>query len=188
MSTTAETPQVLPHAYPLDDFYAQQGLKLPPIAVISSDDVPQPYHSLLVHDGDMTPPLEYFHGGRLQLTVLRRQQRGEYCFREIILTRECDDAPVLFGATKISLDYFPTLARQDLLLERSPLGRILVDHRVRYTSNPKAYLRVDPDDFIRQALKVTGESTLYGRRNTLWDPDLMPLAEMVEILPPEPRN
>ena len=55
MSTPAHgAPQVLPYAYPLDDFYAQQGLTLPVIDSVAGEDVPQPYRSLLVHDDDMT--------------------------------------------------------------------------------------------------------------------------------------
>jgi hypothetical protein len=33
-------------------------------------------------------------------------------------------------------------------------------------------------------LELTGANTLYGRRNTLFDPQQRALAEIVEILPP----
>lgn len=183
-----ESPQVLPFAYPLDDFYAQQGMTLPPIEAIPGEEVPQPYRSLLVHDDDMTPTLEHFHGGQLHVTVMRRQQRNDYYFREVVLSRDTDNAPVEFGAIKIMLKLFPSAARHAILSERLPLGRILAEHRIRHTSKPKAFLRVESDDFINSALQLTGKHTLYGRRNTLWNPDLKPLAEIVEILPPEPRD
>lgn len=186
-SASTENPQVLPFAYPLDDFYAQQGLKLPLIESIPGEEVPHPYRSLLVHDDDMTPTLEHFHGGQLHVTVMRRQQRGDFYFREVVLSRDCDQAPVEFGAIKISLKLFPSAARQAVLSEHTPLGRILAEHRIRHTSKPKAFLRVESDDFINNALKLEGKHTLYGRRNTLWTPDKKALAEIVEILPPEPR-
>ena len=188
MSTSAHgAPQVLPYAYPLDDFYAQQGMILPVIDSVPGEDVPQPYRSLLVHDDDMTPTLEHFHGGSIHVTVLRRQQRGDFYYREVVLSRDTDNAPVEFGAIKIMLNLFPSTARQAILSERTPLGRILAEHRIRHTSKPKAFLRVESDDFINSALQLTGQQVLYGRRNTLWNPEMKPLAEIVEILPPEPR-
>jgi len=187
MPSTSEIPKVLPYAYPLDDFYAQQGLLLPPIESITGEEVPPPYHSLLVHDDDMTPTLEHFHGGQIHVTVIRRQHRGDFYFREVVLSRDCDGAPVEFGAIKISLKLFPAMARQAILSERTPLGRILSDHRILHTSKPKAFLRVESDDFINEALKLEGKHVLYGRRNTIWSQDEKPLAEIVEILPPEPR-
>ncbi|MBL6765016.1 MAG: hypothetical protein ISQ14_08670 [Verrucomicrobiae bacterium] len=189
MSTPAHgAPQVLPYAYPLDDFYAQQGLTLPVIDSVAGEDVPQPYRSLLVHDDDMTPTLEHFHGGQIHVTVLRRQQRGDFYYREVVLSRDTDNAPVEFGAIKIMLNLFPAAARQAVLSERTPLGRILAEHRIRHTSKPKAFLRVESDNFINSALQLSGEHVLYGRRNTLWNPEMKPLAEIVEILPPEPRS
>ena len=37
---------------------------------------------------------------------------------------------------------------------------------------------------INEALRLSGANVLYGRRNTLYDPEGRPLAEIVEILPP----
>ena len=54
----------------------------------------------------------------------------------------------------------------------------------RHTSRPKAFLRIQADEFIRRALRLDGPAVLYGRRNTLFDPVQRPLAEIVEILPP----
>ncbi len=184
---TTEVPQVLPYAYPLDDFYAQQGMTLPVIDAIPGEEVPEPYKSLLVHHNDMTPTLESFHGGLIHVTAIRRQERDSFYYREVVLSRDSDDAPVEFGAIKINLSLFPTLARKDIRSERIPLGRILADHKIKHASRPKAYLRVKSDDFINTALKLTGSHTLYGRRNTLWSQANHPLAEVVEILPPEPR-
>lgn len=186
-AATDNAPQVLPFAYPLDDFYAQQGMTLPPIESVPGEEVPQPYRSLLVHDDDMTPTLEHFHGEQLHVSVIRRQQRGDYYFREVVLSRDSDNAPVEFGAIKIMLKLFPAGARQAILSEHTPLGRILADHRIRHTSKPKAFLRVESDEFINTALQLEGRQVLYGRRNTLWNPEMKPLAEVVEILPPDRR-
>ena len=188
MSTDAQSqfaPAALPIAYPLDDFYAQQGLALPPIEAVPSDTVPEPYRALLVHQHDMTPTLEKFHGGKIHLTVLRSQQRGDFYFREVVLALDGSNRPVEFGAIKMNLPLFSSAARKFILEEREPLGHILRDCAVAHASRPKAYLRVTSDDFINRALNITGQHTLYGRRNTHFDTQQRALAEIVEILPPE---
>lgn len=178
------SPTVLPIAYPLDDFYAQAGRALPPIEAVAGENVPEPYKSLLVHQDDMTPTLEKFHGERIHLAVLSRQQRGDFYFREVVLLLDKSDKPVEFGAIKINLALFPPAARKEILEERRPLGTLLSFYALTHSSRPKAYLRVFSDDFINTALKLAKSQWLYGRRNTLWDPQQRPLAEIVEILPP----
>ena len=175
---------VLPIAYPLDDFYAQAGLPLPVIESVPGDDVPEPFKSLLVHQDDMTPTLEKFHGDTIHIRVLRRQQRDDFYFREVLLVTDKDERAVEFGAIKINLALFTPEARQDILGERLPLGHILAERGVTHTSRPKAFLRVQSDAFINSALGLSSAHTLFGRRNTLWDPQQRPLAEIVEILPP----
>ena len=178
------SPSVLPIAYPLDDFYAQARRALPPIEAVEGDAVPEPYKSLLVHQDDMTPTLEKFHGERIHLSVLSRQQRDDFYFREVVLLLDKTDKPVEFGAIKINLALFPSAARKEILDECRPLGTLLADYTITHTSRPKAYLRVLSDDFINDALKLAQPQWLFGRRNTLWDPQQRPLAEIVEILPP----
>ncbi len=172
-----------PIVYPLDDFYAQAGRPLPRIEPVEGKDVPEPYQTLLVHQNDMTPTLEQFHGSKIHLEVIRSQQRGDFYFREVILLTE-EGKPVEFGAIKINLSLFPSAACAQILGELIPLGTLLAEYKVTHTSRPKAFLRIESDDFINTAFKLTGQRWLYGRRNTLWNPQQLPLAEIVEILPP----
>src|SRR6266404_2816907 len=44
--------------YPLNEFYEQAGLPLPPAVQVAAREVPEPYRSLLVHEREMTPTLE----------------------------------------------------------------------------------------------------------------------------------
>jgi chorismate-pyruvate lyase len=175
----------LPIAYPLDDFYAQSGLPLPPIEAVAGEEVPEPYKSLLVHTNDMTPTLEKFHGDKIHINVLRRQQRDDFYFREVVLVLDKSDKPVEFGAIKINLSLFKAEPRQLILEQHIPLGTILAMCGVTHASRPKAYLRIESDALINSILKLEGKHTLFGRRNTLWDPHQRALAEIVEILPPE---
>ena len=169
--------------HPLDEFYAAAGLPLPPLDQIDGEAMPEPYHSLLVHRHDMTPTLETFHQRRIHLQVLGRRRKGESYFREVVLRLDETDQPVEFGAIKINLALFPPEARDEILHERLPLGHVLHEYKIPHSSRPRAYLRVASDKFINDVLGMTGAHVLYGRRNTLFDPQDRPLAEFVEILP-----
>lgn len=177
---------VMPIAYPLDDFYAQARRPLPPISSVNGADVPEPYRTLLVHDADMTPTLEKFHGDAIHLQVLNSQERDGAYYREVALLLDKTNIPVEFGAIKINLGLFSAPARRAILDENLPLGHVMADFRVKHLSRPKAFLKIVSDDFINDALRLTGTQTLYGRRNTLFDLERRPLAEIVEILPKLP--
>ena len=175
---------VLPFAFPLDEFYLRAGITLPRIERIDGESVTEPYKSLLVHSQDMTPRLEQFHGDTIHLEVLRREVRDDFYFREVVLRLDGSESPVEFGAIRIDLSLFAAGARRLILDEHLPLGHILRDRGVAHSSRPKAFLRVESDEFMNRVLEMSGANTLFGRRNTLFDPQQRALAEIVEILPP----
>lgn len=184
LTTSKSTPAVAPHAHPLDEFYSQMGLQLPKISIIRGEEMPQPYRQLLVHEGDMTPTLQNYHGSRLHLDVLRWVERGSFYFREVVLVTDDGAKRVEFGAIKMFLELFPPAARREILEAHIPLGALLAKYKIEHLSRPKAFLKIQVDDYIAEALALQGPQVLYGRRNTLSDLDLRPLAEIVEILPP----
>ena len=100
----------MPFAYPLDEFYARAGLtRCRLIERLPGEQVPEPYRTLLVHETDMTPTLEKFHGGDIHLRILNREQRDDFYFREVVAANAmAANKPVEFGANKISLYLFPS--------------------------------------------------------------------------------
>ncbi len=153
-------------------------------APIDGAEMPEPYRSLLVHPVDMTSTLENFYQDRLHVELLGCHSRGQEYYREVVLRTDKSNRRVEFGAIKIMLDLFPVDVRQEILRERQPLGRILTESSVEFTSQPRGYVRIAPDEFISRALALNESHLLYGRRNTLMDPWERPLAEILEILPP----
>src|SRR5437016_35700 len=101
VNTIAKPPSGITH--PLDDFYARRGLPLPPWQQIDGEEMPEPYKSLLVHQNDMTPTLETFHGRTVHLRVLGRERKANDYFREVVLQLESTEQPVEFGAIRIHL-------------------------------------------------------------------------------------
>jgi hypothetical protein len=174
--------------HPLDEFYAAAGLPLPPLNQIDGEAVPEPYKTLLVHQNDMTPTLEAFHQQSIHLQVLSRRRTDDAYFREVVLRLDESNLPVEFGAIKINLALFAPAAREEILQEKLPLGHILAEYKIPHASRPAAYLRLASDKLINEVLGLTGAQVLYGRRNTLFDPQDRRLAEIVEILPVTARK
>ena len=111
--------------------------------------------------------------------MLGREQRGDQYYREVILCLDRTEKPVEFGAIKIHLGSFPEEAGRQILEEHWPLGRILREHGINYTSRPKAFLRIASDKLINSVLQLSGAHLLYGRRNTLYGANNRALAEIV---------
>jgi chorismate-pyruvate lyase len=168
---------------PLRQHYARAGLLLPEVEPLAGEAVPLPYRHLLVHQRDMTPTLESFHGDEIHIEVLRRERRGEIYQREVVLRLNRTDRPVEFGANRVHLSRFPSEARWLILQEKLPLGRILKDHGLPHQTRPLAYFRVVADDIIARHLGVQRGERLYGRQARIANPDGNPLSEVVEILP-----
>ncbi len=183
MKTSAQSAADL--FFPLDEFYSAEGRSLPSMEQIDGAGMPQPYRQLLVHQGDMTPTLEKFHGGRISLKLFdKRLGNDGWLSRRVALLLDGTGRPVEFGAIRINLNLFSKVAQQHILEGRRPLGTILNEDGIAHSSRPVAFLRVRSDELINQTLGLTTSQTLYGRRNVLYNENNEPLAEVVEILPP----
>lgn len=172
-------------AHPLDEFYARARQPLPAMEFIDAEEVPAPFKQLLVHDRDMTSTLEHFHEQRVHVHLLHGHYTEHTYSREVVLELDGTNTPVEFGAIKIYLPSFPERARERIVEAHLPLGRILKEFQIPYVSRPNAFLRIASDRLISGALQLKGTHRLYGRCNRLSDPSGNPLADIVEILPPE---
>lgn len=171
--------------HPLDDFYALSGRPLPSFQEVEPGALPEPQRKLLVHSEDLTPTEEKFYNCGLLFKVLSRRRAGSIYSREVVL--RLDDPShraIEFSAIRYDLALFPPEAREDILREREPLGRIMASHRLPHTSRPSAFFRLESDDLINGVLELMGAQVLYARRNTLLDPQKRSLAEIVEIMAP----
>jgi len=168
---------------PLAEVYAEAGLALPRIERIDRSRMPEPYRTMLVHDNDMTPTLEQHYARTIHLHVIRSERRGNDYHREVVLRLDGTDKPVEFGANHVDLERYPEEARDLILQEYVPLGSILAQFSIVHTCHPAAYLRITADPLISRELQVAEGTTLYGRRNTLMNPQGQALSDIVEILP-----
>ncbi|MBP52322.1 MAG: hypothetical protein CMI27_04170 [Opitutae bacterium] len=150
---------------------------------IETIDIPEPYLGLLVHEGDMTSRLEGYHKKSIRVRCLRSSNDGKSYFREVILETEQEARPAEYGAIEIQLNSLPEEVRKLVVEARQPLGGILNDSRIPYSSSPKAFLSIIPDGPIIEAFGTVEADILYGRSNEISGLNGDCIARIVEILP-----
>jgi len=176
-----ETPDFL---YPLSEFLACAPVETVTLLETGEAVMPEPYRALLVHDRDMTSTLERFHEEAIVLRPVASKQEGNSLFRQVVLVGADSGTALEFGAIRIDLAGFSRSARQEVLAARKPLGAILADHVVVYESRPECFFSLRSDPCMEELLELDGVHRLYGRQNVLRGLGGLPLAEVVEILPP----
>src|SRR5712692_4198802 len=73
--------------------------------IVPADQVPPPYHKLLVHEHHMTVTVEAHHGSMVDVKVLERKRDRDSYARKILLTLQRDGRIVQFGLVRIWLHY-----------------------------------------------------------------------------------
>ena len=184
VEVTTRMNEALDLFYPMNEFYQRSGVHLPQVVRVEGRDVPEPYRTLLVHDRDMTPTLTEAYQRKMQLRILNRVLTDRVFAREIILEIEGHGKAVVYAAIKVYLDLFPPEATRLILEGKQAFGAILQGQGIIHSSRPQAFIRVKADDVINHALGLTGRSELYGRRSALLNSSHIPLAQVLEILPP----
>ena len=168
--------------HPLDLAYTRAGLEPPAAKAIAPDDIPQPYRSLLVHQRDMTLTLEAHFGGRVVLRPLSTFVNGPWYYRRVLLAQEYSGRPVEMGAIRIRLAALPRKVQAEIRRNVVPLGRILRDGGVDFTSMPREFFAVTPNPEMMGVFWMREPRTLYGRRTEVLL-DGRAIGDIVEVLP-----
>jgi chorismate-pyruvate lyase len=169
--------------YPLAGFFERRGEALPLLEVVPGPALPAPARELLDHEADMTSRLANFHGASIALRQLFLHRAEPWHEREVVLTRDSDDAPVEYGAIAIDLSVLPEVAAEEVRAARKPFGAILRENHVEHRSAPQAFFQGRAYGAIAEALHVQPATPTYGRSNRLLGPEAKTLARIVEILP-----
>jgi len=155
----------------------------PTASVVSSEDVPEPYHRLLVHTHHMTVTVEAFFESPVDVKVLASRRDGDEYTRKILLTTRTDRRVVQFGLVRIDLGVCPPDVRNAIIEGRTPLGRVLIEHDMLRRVEPVAFLRVRLGDKMADWFGVPPGSDTYGRVGVIYTGD-HPAVEVLEILAP----
>src|SRR5207244_9964543 len=98
---------------------------LPRFDYVPPGAVPEPYHTLLVHEHHMTVTVEAHHGDLVDVRVLARRHRGSSYARKILLALKGTGRVVQFGIVRINLDFCSPAVREEIVAGGTPLGRTL---------------------------------------------------------------
>lgn len=150
---------------------------------ISESAIPEPYRQLLVHPHHMTVTVERYFGGPVNVVVLDRHQVGGVYARKILLTLADTGQVVQFGIVRIRLELCNAPVRAAILAEKTPLGRILIDHDVMRRIEPTEYLRIRTDDQLTSYFVMDIPEDVWGRLAVIHC-DNRPAIELLEILAP----
>ncbi len=158
--------------------------KVPDHAFLAGADLPEPYHGLLVHEHHMTVTVEAHHGCLVDVQVLARRLDGDFYSRKILLTRQSDGRVVQFGLPRVNLSLCSPAVRDEILAQKTPLGRILINHNVLRRIEPTAFFRMTTDADLTKWFGLDRPATTYGRLGIIHC-DGKPAIEVVEIVAQE---
>jgi hypothetical protein len=154
---------------------------LPAYELIPAEAVPPPFHGLLVHNQHMTVTVEAYHGDLVDVRVLARRRQPPYYARKIVLPLRGSGKIVLFGIVRVNLDYCAPDVREEILAEKTPFGRVLIQHDVLRRIEPTAYLRIEAGPAQRAWFGLKKDAPLYGRLAIIHC-DERPAVELLEVV------
>ena len=157
---------------------------LPDLQYVAAENVPEPYHHLLVHEGDMTRRLEQYYESPVHLSTLKVLHEPGSLFRQVLLQTD-DMRTVEFGAIHIHLDKFQGGALQAVLGCFQPLGGILNAYSMYFRSRLSGFVTIHAEDALAGILGLEEDARLYGRINSLVDAQGETIADVIELLPPK---
>lgn len=151
---------------------------------VAPEDVPQPYHELLVHPHHMTVTMEAHHGDEVRTHILTVHRVGDFYARRILLELKGSGRVVLYGIVRVNLALCAAAVRDEIIAGQKPFGRVLIDHDVMRRIEPTEFLHVVPGPNMVRWFGLPRPEPTYGRL-ALIHCDERPAVELVEIVIPE---
>jgi hypothetical protein len=94
---------------------------------------------------------------------------------------------VQFGIARMNLGCFPPEVRDEVLSEKIPLGRVLINHGLLMKVRLLTLWRIEPGPDLCKSLEIERPATTYGR-TAMIDIDGEPVIELLEISAPLEQN
>lgn len=176
-------PAAAPDLAALVDLFYSRPADLGQFEEVSSAEMPADYRRLLAHDEHMTVTVEQFHQSPVDVTVLERKTTGDHYARKILLRRQRDSRVVQFGIVRLRLAFLDEPVRREILAERTPLGRVLIQHDVMRQVRLCGLWRVTPGSDLRELLGTRPGQLTFGR-TAIIDCNGEPAIELLEIVAP----
>jgi chorismate-pyruvate lyase len=130
---------------------------------VAAVEMPVDYRRLLAHDEHMTLAVEGFHGCSVTVEVIRSKTEGNAYSREILLRRVTDQEVVQYGIVRLQLDALDSATRQEILAEKIPLGRVLIQHGVLREVELVNLWRIESGPRLAKFFDIPTGTVIYGR-------------------------
>jgi chorismate-pyruvate lyase len=153
------------------------------VTFIPVADMPAPYRGLLAHTHHMTVTVEAHYGRPVDVRVLESGRNGDDYHRRIVLRLHGIDRIVQYGLVRINLALLDPAVSREVVGQKTPLGRILIEHNVLRRVEPTAFLRVEPGPTLCRHMALARPVPLYGRTGVIFCND-QPAIAVLEILSP----
>jgi chorismate-pyruvate lyase len=174
----------------LDELYAHfpDRSDHPATETVPAEAVPEPYKGLLVHAHHMTVTVERFHGDAVDVKVLDARHAEDFYARKILLALQGSGEVVQFGIAQVDLSFLAPPVREEIISQRTPLGRVLIKHNVLRTVRPVEFFRATPGPTMCRWFGLDRPVPTYGRLGVIYT-DHKPAIRVAEILVPvRPAN
>ena len=157
---------------------------LPQCIEVGAEDVPEPYHHLLVHNNHMTVTLESHHQSPVSVHPYLVHRQGDLYGRKLDLVAVQSGAIVMTGIMLFNFSFCTDHVRDLIVTEQAPLGRILIDNNVLRQVSTTNFLRIDAEDPLLARFRLDEPRSAYGRLATIFC-DQKPAVDLLEIVRPE---
>ena len=131
----------------------------------------------------MTVTVEQFYGGPVDVKVLDVRHTADTYARKILLALQGTGQVVQFGIVRIDLSVLAPAVRDEIVSQRTPLGRVLIQHDVMRTVRPVSFFRATPSARMCEWFGLKRPEPTYGRLGVIYT-DREPAIRVAEILAP----
>ena len=150
---------------------------------IAREATPEPYHRMLVHEHHMTVTMEAYHDCTVDVNVLESRFHDDLYLRKILVKKSGTNDVVEFGLVRFNFDYVTPAVKAEILAQKTPLGRVLIQHNVLRHIDLGAIIRFTAAEGLCRYLPMTPGQTTYGRMATIFC-NGAPAVDLLEISSP----
>ncbi len=150
---------------------------------VAKEATPEPYHRMLVHEHHMTISMESYHDCTVDVEVMASRFEDGLYLRKIRLHKSGSQNAIQFGYVRFNLDYVTEKVRAEILSEKIPLGRVLIQHNVFRHVDLGAILRFTAGPGMAEYLQMNVGQATYGRLATIFC-NGSPAIDLLEVSSP----
>jgi len=173
----------VPDLQELLEIFYNDSMRLGEFREVTAEQLQAPYRELLADQGHMTVTVEIYHGCRVDVDVLDRRFQDPMYARKILLRRQSDAQVVQFGIMRIDFRVLSPDVQEEILSERIPLGRALIEHNVLREVELVALWHVIAGPDLADYFGIPVGSESFGRTALIYC-NGEPAVELLEIVTP----